>query len=427
MASINFPVNNNREIEFPSKPDMKGVFPVYYDGSYLPVGGYTFQGLGANLSVVKADDGWSSDTGKDTIWIGKDVESFEFRFSTKESVRHELTSVAFEDGRTDYSNIFTACYSDPSDSSTYEDDSRYELSDATEFPFRINRSIRLPKTISGFPGIILEAPYDFNGDSWTCDVVIADPDFNGCTINGGRFGSYISGIAGQDSSNTILINEGFNDQIFSLNSDKGTVNIYLPNVTSYSFKDNLVIDNSVQCNLRFFLADEVYEDLKSHESWTDSEANEAGYYKLETHKMTGLEAKVKDVMADSKEDIPEVTLADINEMVDAPLISILEIRGEYGQVSSETGMAGITNVQGVFSFSEQDSDDTKYVSFIYNLGSMTAYLMDENREPDSQTDTDVSSEVTIDPLYFKEGTDYVPVVSFRGGIDSKLCPLAAVK
>lgn len=426
MASINFPVNNNREIEFPSKPDMKGVFPVYYDGSYLPVGGYMFQGLGANLSVVKADDGWSSDTDKDTIWIGKDVESFEFRFSTKASVRHELTSVAFEDGRTDYSNIFTACYSDPSDSSTYEDDSRYELSDATEFPFRINRSIRLPKTISGFPGIILEAPYDFNGDSWTCDVVIADPDFNGCTIKGGRFGSYISGIAGQDNSNIILINEGFNDQIFSLNSDKGTVNIYLPNVTSYSFTDNLVIDSSVQCNLRFFLADEVYEDLKSHENWTDSEANEAGYYKLDIHKMTGLEAKVKDVIINNETSTDEMSIPEIKEMMSAPVLVIEDISGvAYMGVEGEINY--LHEIQGSFSISLNGSDDWKYVAFQYRNGEMTAYLADSLSEIDPQTSFDVSNEVVIEPLYEIFGQGYAPTVSFAGGKDSIPCGVGYIK
>ena len=416
MASINFPIVNNKEIEYPLKPDMKTVFPTYYSGDSLKVAAYDPK----STPVSKAADGWSYDVSKDTIWIGKDVESFTFKYiDNVQSARHEIASIAFEDGRTDLSNIFFMGYH--IDGNNEVEGLKNELSNV--LPFRINTSVRLSKTMNDLPGITLEAPYNYQGNEWSCDVVLSNPYFTGFVVHGG------SATGMSDDSGVIQINDG-GDKFFSLNSEHGTVNIYFPNITLDTLNErdsnstvfvNLITKYDIHCNLRFFLVDEVYEDLKSRENWTDSEANEAGYYKLETQKMTGLESKVKDVIADSREDIPEVTSDDIDEMMGAPLIDILDIRAR-----STDGLNPF-QIRGVFSVTDSATFEVKYVNFVWNSGTMTAYLMDENREPDSQTDTDVSSEVTINPVGTTDGVPYVPVVSFRGGVDSTECPIGTEK
>lgn len=423
MASINFPIVNNKEIEYPLKPDMKTVFPTYYSGDSLKVAAYSPV---RNSDPTKAADGWSYDVSKDTIWIGKDVESFTFKYiQTTGTVRHEIASIAFEDGRTDLSNIFFMGYHMDGNEEVDDEEHKEEFSDMSALPFRINTSVRLPKTMNDLPGITLEAPYNYQGNEWSCDVVLSNPYFTGFVIHGGS----ASGMS--DDLGVIQINDG-DGRFFSLNSENGTVNIYFPNITldTLSERDSdstvFLINNGItaydiHCNLRFFLVDEVYEDLKSHEYWTDSQANEAGYYKLETQKMTGLESKVKDVIADSREDILEVTSDDIDEMMGAPLIDILDIRAR-----STDGLNPF-QIKGVFSVTDQETSEVKYVDFVWNSGTMTAYLMDENREPDTQADTDVSSEVTIAPLGTTTGVPYVPVVSFRGGVDSTECPIGTEK
>ena len=419
MASINFPIVNNKEIEYPVKPDMKTVFPIYYSKDSLSVAAYNPQ----TTPVSKAAEGWDSDVSKDTIWIGKDVKSFTFKYiDNVQSARHEIASISFEDGRTDLSNIFFMGYHEDGVYIVDDEDTKEELTELSAFPFRINTSVRLPKEMTDFPGITLEAPYNYQGNEWSCDVVLGNPYFTGFVIHGGS----ASGMA--ENSGEIRINDG-GDKFFSLDSENGTVNIYFPNITLDTLDErnsnstvfvNLITKYSIHCNLRFFLVDEVYEDLKSREYWTDSEANAAGYYKLETHKMTGLESKVKDVMAE--ENIPEVTLADIDEMIDAPLIEILSI----GPARSYDGLNPF-EIEGVFSVTDSTTFEVKYVHFVYSRGTMTAYLMDENRNPDPQTDIDVSSEVTIDPLGTTAGVPYVPTVSFRGGVDLKECDILTEK
>lgn len=418
MASINFPIVNNKEIEYPLKPDMKTVFPIYYGGDSLKVAAYDPK----STPVSKVADGWSYDVSKDTIWIGKDVESFTFKYiDNVQSVRHEIASIAFEDGRTDLSNIFFMGYHEDGNDEVDDEEHKEEFSDMLAFPFRVNTSVRLPKEMTDFPGITLEAPYNYQGNEWSCDVVLGNPYFTGFVVHGGS----ASGMSGD--SGVIRINDG-GDKFFSLNSEHGTVNIYFPNITLETLNNqnsgpevfvNYINKFDIHCNLRFFLNDDVFEGLKEYELWTDSEANEAGYYKLEAQRMTGLEAKVKDVIAN--ENITEVTSADIDEMLGAPLIDILDI-----SAMSYDGLNPF-KIKGAFSVTDQETFEVKYVDFTYEGGTMTAYLMDENREPDSQTDTDVSSEVTIDPLGTTDGVPYVPTVSFRGGMDSKECPISEEK
>ena len=421
MATINFPIANNKEIEYLIKPDKKTVFPVHYSADSLEVGSYdTTQ---TDPIAKRKSRGWSSDIKTDTVWIGKDKVHLDFMFKSNENVAFEIASIAFEDGRTDFSNIFKNDYH--MDGNRVVVDETTEFKDLSYLPFLINTSVRLPKTTTDFPGITLEAPYNYTGDKWSCNVVLSNPYFTGFVIHGGSASemSVDSGI--------IQINDS-DGNFFSLNSENGTVNVYFPNITLDTLGErdsdstvflSHITKYSIHCNLRFFLVDEVYEDLKSRESWTDSEANEQGFFNLEAKKVTNLESKILDVLSENggaSAEITEMTSTDIDDVMSAPLIEILGIGAR-----SYDGLNPF-QISGIFSVTDSTTFEAKYVNFVWQ-GTMTAYLMDENREPDPQTDTDVSSEVTIDPLGTTDGVPYVPTVSFRGGVDSKECYISAEK
>ena len=417
MAEKYFPLENNKDLKYPIIAEENQLYPSYYVDSstqIFKIPCYVY----SNNQNSEVQSGWSwAGHSENTIWIGKDVEFLEFGLFQQQSVRHEMTSVAFEDGRTDFQNIFVCNYFLDGYHPTAVEGTETEFTDLDNFPFRINTSIKIPEGVSEFPGITLQAPYDLsseNADVWVCRVVLPKT-VESFTI----FGSSNPDVIATDK-NYIQINPGSNNDYFNLNSNKGTVLIYLLN---HEELPEINTDGYISCNLKFILNESTFKGLCNNNRWTESEANEQGFYSLKIYEKSGLETKIAETVDTLKP--ASLSLSEVDDIFFAPLLEILDIRGtsHFGEEGQPNYMA---RIEGSAKITNLQTDEVRYLFFDYQGGSIEATLVVDPNDPNTQEE-DVSSEVTIDPLYEIYGQPYYTTVSFRGASGTSICPVGYIK
>ena len=411
-----FPISNNKELTYPINPEKEGLFLTKYNSSWFELRCYNSQ----NNQVYSSNWGDSNDSTSDTIWIGKDVDFVEFARYNGDSqlqVKHQITSLAFEDGRTDFQNIFDCRYEISGNNHSILDGSEVEFTDLEYFPFRINTSVKIPEGVSEFPGITLEAPFDLpvSHDNWTCRVVLPK------TVESfAVYGSNSSSTLANDK-NLIWINPSSNsEEYFSLNSEKGTVEIYL---LDHEELPEINIDGDIDCNLKFILNDSTFKRLLENWETTEEGANEQGYYSLKIYEKSGLETKIAETVDTLKP--TSVGLSEISDIFNAPLLEILNIEGETG-LGQEGQPNYMSRIEGSAKIINLQTDEVKYLFFNYQSGSIEATLVVDPNDPNTQEE-DVSSEVTIDPLYEIYGQPYYPTISFRDASGTSICNVRYTK
>lgn len=360
MATKYFPIDNNKDLFYPFDAEKEGLYPIWTEHNFFPLRGYD----SSHLEI--GQEGWGSDSLSDSLWIGKNVDSIKLGILNSDSTSFQMSSLAFENGRQDFKNIFVSLYeegeggggggntkSSPTKSGTESVSSNYtileehELSGATCFPFYINTSIRIPEGVSTFPGVTLEAPFDLESyglDSWTCRVVLPK------TVD------HFALFGGQASSlNDIAVHHSVNsDEFFDLNSDKGTVEIYLLDHTSPPAIDRR--DSDILFNVKIFINEALYKQL-NYES--EEEANSNGIYVVKTKTMSGFSAKVAESLGTSSLDVEVNPLknSQIDDIFNIPTLEVLSYYNEYDE------NLGRNILNGTIKVLSNDQNQVKYIDF----------------------------------------------------------------
>ena len=362
MAIKYFPIDNNKDLFYPFDAEKEGLYPVWAGFNFFPLRGYD------SSHTEVGTGGWGPDSLNDCLWIGKDVDSVKLGFFNDNSATFQMSSLAFENGRRDFRNIFISLYeegeggggsegggggttkSSPTKSgaeSGYTILEEMELINPDYLPFAINTSIRLPEGVSTFPGVTLEAPFDFGSyglDSWTCRVILPKTVDN-FTLLGGH----------ASESNQIAVNDNSNSgEFFNLNSDNGTVEIYLldhtslPNVTRSG--------NDILFNVKIFINEALYNQLDFE---SEEEANSNGFYVAKTKTMSGFSAKVAESLGTSSLDVEVNPLknSQIDDIFNIPSLEVLSYCNEYDENLGGRVLTGTIKVLS------SDQNQVKYIDF----------------------------------------------------------------
>lgn len=360
MNYLHFPINNNKDLIWPIPPENEQMFPTVDPSSWFELRCYDSE----NSELYSSNWGDPSDPLTDAIWIGKDVDRVEFACYNDQSVKHQLASLAFENGRKNFQNIFACQYEISNDDShVIVDNSEVEFTELFHLPFGINTSVRIPEGVSEFPGITLEAPIGLpaSTDSWTCRVVLPKT-VTTFEITVGSTGSY------PNDKNLIQVTPSSDpEEFFSLTSEKGTVEIYLldhKTLPEIQFPDS----HGRDFNLKFFFNEETFNQLL--QDFPDEEtANAYGYYKLKIKDVSGFETKVAEALGTSSLDIKVDPLenTDITEIINTPSLGILDCQKDYDDELSQSFITGTLVVRA------NNLAQNKYIDFKrYDTGTMTA-------------------------------------------------------
>ena len=348
----------------------------------------------------------------------------------------QISSLAFENGRKNFQNIFVCAYegeageggggggvikgggtksggtksaSNPSgipDGCSIIEGSETELSDLNYLPFRINTSVKIPEGVSTFPGITLEAPFDLGAnatDSWTCRVVLPKT-----VTSFSLYGSY-SSSSGADDTNQIVVCPSYDpSESFSLNSDKGTIEVYMLDHTSLPELD--LGNYDTYFNAKFFVNETVFNELNFE---SEEEANSYGFY-LKAKKISGFEAKVAEALGTSSLDIEVNPLENskIDEVFSIPTLEVLSYYDIYDEDLGEYVIIGTIKVLS------NDQNQVKYIDFTRSesndgpgpITSAKYYALVDNVKVGNEN---VSSYLSIKDGQNEQG-DYETTFSFRG-------------
>lgn len=374
MANITFPVTLNKEIEYPINLEKEKFYPVYLAPSTDPISvrsyGTETNAETGETALSEVESGWGNDPLSDMIWIGKDIDFLEFGFFGGQ--RYEISSLAFEDGRTDFQNIFAATYEDTKDGPTLLEET--EFTDLSTFPFIINTSIRLPEGITEFPGITLEAPFNMRSpeSSWTCRVVIPKTVTSFRIVGTPEPVLVFEEGGGNDSNNNndfdptwasgkneIKINENLAVYHSSLNSEKGTVEIYLLDHTD---KPTLYFDGDLDCRIKLIVNSTLFSKLCEEWGFEDEEtANENNLYKFTVRDVSGFETKVAETFGTGSLDIAvnPLEVSKIDDILNAPILEVVSAEYGYDETASQNCFTGTLR------FFSNNSSQVKYITFKY--------------------------------------------------------------
>jgi hypothetical protein len=351
MAMKRFPIDNNKDLFYPFDAEKEGLYPVWVGSNFFPLRGYD------SSHTEVGTGGWGPDSLNDSLWIGKDVDSVKIGILKSDSTSFQISSLAFENGRRDFKNIFVSLYEEgEGGSSDYTILDERELSEFTElsddtiprFPFNINTSIRIPEGVSTFPGVTLEAPFDLKSyglDSWTCRVILPKTVDN-FTLLGGE----------ASSTNQIAVSHGRgnSDEFFDLNSDKGTVEIYLLDHTSPP--NYTRSGNDILFNVKIFVNETVFKQLGFE---SEEKANSNGVYLAKIKTGSGFSAKVAEALGTSSLDI-EVNPLENSQIDDIFNIPSLEVLSYYRKYDEDLGKSVFIGTIKVLS---NDQNQVKYIDF----------------------------------------------------------------
>ena len=364
MADIKFPQVNTKVVRFPVKSEILGAYPVFSSNVIIPTG---FAIGGSNTEYFK----WGN---FNQVWVGKDKSEVEFWLynyngpQENAPANYEMQSLAFEDGRKNFNDVYVRYGQENSSNHRFIIDSSDSVSDITSFPVVITKSLRLAEGMTTFPQFRLSYTFDSETDMDSDPEariirVVIPSTITEFTIQG------MDMLSDTFEGNNMLIlgvGASFSKSLNEFNDGKNIVEIYCLKHTELPA---INFEGNINCTVKLYIPEALYTSGMGTETRV--------VIPVSTRQQTDLEAMVNDKVADVS--LATLSNPEIDDIFSAPQIEFLNYNdadddnNNWDSIWFTIANGTLTNIKGFLKVTDFDSGEISHVYFNGQESPVTAY------------------------------------------------------